>query len=361
MFLDQIPHLLCGFLLRYLNVLLYASSDNYFFVEAERLLHEGNRRNASVISLMAVRGLAKIIKSSTHYFLGHIMAVVMILESQTLHTHASALMHTSADPLNIAAPAPVSRSVLSAIIFMVCTVGLRVFFKGVKAAIVYNVSVLLLTLFLDKIGRLLFGPRSFVPYAARLLSSILLSSLHLAWTQAMICIPSSSTPASSSLEKSSPSTWRILALPSLFLTAVQILLNNFPRLFLRLSLFLVPEHVLRNAQPWQPKLASLILVTLCRLLLYFPARIALTLTEVRLLPEGDQTIIPSVRGRGARIGELGVFEHSSPGVSGVGVSSGLGTRFGLDLGRWDTVLWLWELHVKNSLVQFAVKAMMGRD
>lgn len=52
MSIDQLPHLLCGLMLYYLNIMLYASSDNYLFLEAERLLYEVNRPNASVFSVL---------------------------------------------------------------------------------------------------------------------------------------------------------------------------------------------------------------------------------------------------------------------------------------------------------------------
>ncbi|KAH8425786.1 uncharacterized protein LDX57_003530 [Aspergillus melleus] len=298
----------------------------------------------------------------------------MILEAETLHTHSSTLMR--ADTGNPSIPAPVSRSILSACVFLVRTAGLRVFFKGIKAAIVYRASFLLTSLFLEKIERVMIGPRSIVPFVARVLSTVFLSNLHLAWTQATISIPSSSlvtsAPTSSPFDR--PSSWRILALPSLFFAAVQILMDLLPRILLRLVITLVPETE-RTASPWKAKLASQTLITACRLALHFPALTALTLIEVRLLPDSENTIVPSIRGRGARMSELGALGVTSPyarpgsgffwdagaGIdAGDGDGPGLETRLGLDLVRWATVLWLCELHVKNCLLQLAVEVLLGR-
>ncbi|KAI9036154.1 uncharacterized protein KD926_002242 [Aspergillus affinis] len=372
MFLDQILNAFCGMLLHYLNIVLYASSDNYMFIEAERLLHEFTRRDASIVSLFIMPVFAEVLKAFIHYFLGHILTLVMILEAETLHTHSSTLMQVSTGSPSI--PAPVSRSILSACIFLVRTAGLRVFFKGIRAAIVYRASFLLTTLFIEKIERLMICPRSFAPFVARVLSTVFLSNLHLAWTQATICIPSSalvlSAPRSASFDQ--PPSWRILALPSLFFAIVQILMDLLPRILLRVLITLIPEPE-RTASPWKAKLASQILITVCRLALHFPALTALTLIEVRLLPDLENTIVPSIRGRGARMSELGALGVTSPyarpgsgffwdvGASfGAGDGPGLHTRLGLDLVRWTTVLWLCKLHVKNCLLQFAVEVLLGR-
>lgn len=289
------------------------------------------------------------------------MAIVMILESEALHTNASISMPAGNGTSSIAAP--ISRSIFGTVIFLVRTAGLRVFFKGVKAAIFYRIAIHLLTLFIEKIERFILGPRSFAPVVARLLASVLLSDLHLTWTQATISFPSSSSSLSaSSLSTRSPSsTLRILALPSLFFAAVQILLDSLPRLFMRFSVAFFPEY-LRTADPWQCVLASKLLVNIFRLGLYNPALAALILTEARLLPEGDSTIVPSTRGRGARIGELGLLGILSSTLgSSAGDGPGLVSRLGWDLVRWPTMLWLWALYAKHCVVHFTVKFLLGRD
>ncbi|RJE22467.1 hypothetical protein PHISCL_05199 [Aspergillus sclerotialis] len=267
------------------------------------------------------------------YTLGHVFASILILESAKAH-------NTSSTESNNARKSPTSRNLLSMSSLLYRTRGIRIFLSGLPAAITYNVAQYLIA---NSLLTLIFGDGLLNP-VAEVLSSVLLSELHLHWTQATIL----AKPAKLTKLRHSKRRWKALAIPSLALAAAKVLMGSIPGYMHKATRIFAEgsdaSAELSVAHLVSTEVLAALLVLAIRLFVFLPASAVLEYVEVSFLARTDETVVPCLqKKRGAKVAELLEFENMP-----------------LDFGaahrvvRFSTCIWLLGLHLKKCAVVFCV-------
>ena len=273
------------------------------------------------------------------YYLSHVVAIMLILESERLHaTNQSTTDFVNDNIQN----QPNTRSLTRASSFLYRIGGLWMFVKGLQAGLVYRAVHFALTSLLQMV---LFRHDLLRPIA-HVISTVVLAELHMAWTHATIC----ATSSTGSLLKlrHNHKAWRKLLTPSLVYAAARAVIDYLPdaadssfNLFFKQASTHDPsEHYIAYFE-----VSTMLPTLILRMTVMLPAFIALILVEASFLPETETTIVPSTQGRKARMsalvwGKISKVRSGFPGIYG--------------LVRGSTFFWLWELHAKRCLLQSVV-------
>ncbi|KAB8206382.1 hypothetical protein P875_00021430 [Aspergillus parasiticus SU-1] len=340
MAINQIPRIIGFQILRSLNLLISSAGDNDLFGLAKDFFWNHPDEETGISdAFFYTYMIDTVINSLIDYYLSHVVAIMLILESERLH----ASNQSTADFINDNIQnQPTTRSVTRASSFLYRMGGLRMFLKGLQTGLVYRATHFALTSLLQMA---LFRHDLLSPIA-HVISTVVLAELHMAWTHATI----SATSSTGSLLKlrHNHKAWRKLLTPSLVCAAARAVIDYLPEaadssfnLFFKSASTHDPsEHYIAYFE-----VSTMLPTLILRMTVVLPAFIALILVEASFLSETETTIVPSTQGRRARMSAL-VWGKISK------VRSGFAGVYGLV--RRSTFFWLWELHAKRCLLQSVV-------
>lgn len=195
----------------------------------------------------------------------------------------------------------------------------------------------------------IFTPSALVQGAAYIVSSVMLSRVHMTWTHIMISNPSPKPwfRRFNADKKVAIESWKALALPSAVFATAQMLTIGLP--------FLVFVIFTSGPTDVQQQLMGLAAGGLCMLLLslsiLLPASVTLTRIEASFLPDDEDTIVPFDRTlNGARTADITLDgEDSAPSTP----------RKSLFVEAWRSFdkpsrLRLVKFYIKMALVQLMI-------
>ncbi|KAI9728108.1 MAG: hypothetical protein M1834_007824 [Cirrosporium novae-zelandiae] len=326
-----------------MNIFICPRGNDDLFLAVDNFLHypESELKHIRLllfikITSITLNGLYKI-----HYVLGHVVSSMLMLES--VQVHETAKNSIVVDKLHVK-QVPVSRKVVDALYFLYHAGGIRMFCKGLDAAIIYHLAQ-------DSVASLLetlVFRHAFLKPVAYLTSSALLAELHLHWTHATI-LATSSTRAYFRL-RHDKERWKILAVPALVYGTAELLMNNMPPYVRTFTTFLAesnsPVETGARTVVFTETLTAFIMLAL-RFLVPLPASITLTLIETSFLGTTKDTMVPFAKKRlSARTAEL--FSDQDIPVN---------FEAARKLVHVSTYLWLFELHIKKCLIHFSVELL----
>ncbi|PTU25373.1 hypothetical protein P175DRAFT_077158 [Aspergillus ochraceoroseus IBT 24754] len=226
--------------------------------------------------------------------------------------------------------------------------GIRLFFRGLKLAVIYQVTHYTLRAVLQEVAL----PGTFTMPLTYAIASMLLCELHLLWTECTISVrPPGLLPFAIRHETQ---RWKQLSVPA-FVHGLLLGLMKQVATASGLSELSSEQYLGGGTAILVGKeVAMTLYALLLRLVGLLPASVVLTLIEVRILPKGQETVVPFSTKRGLRTGEFFT-----------GIKSPLGFKSMRDSRRlfhMSQMIWLIELHLKkcmvlimmNSLAQFLV-------
>ncbi|KAE8147340.1 hypothetical protein BDV25DRAFT_169202 [Aspergillus avenaceus] len=277
------------------------------------------------------------ISSLIDYYFSHVVATMLILESERLHAMGQS---TTEFVRNIHEP-PTTRSVTRTTAFLYSSGGPQMLLRGMKAGITYYTALYTLTFIIHNV----FLRHQSLRPIARLIATALLTELHMTWTHSIIS--TTSPTASVSKLRHNRRIWTRLLVPSLVCASAQTIIDYLPeavshsydKLFSHIDPDSLPLHFLAYYDTF-----TILPALILRMGVVLPASIALTLVEANFLPESETTIVPAAKDRRARMSAL-VWGKISK------VRSGFGGVYGLV--RRSTYFWLWELHLKRGFLRTA--------
>ncbi|KAL1970747.1 hypothetical protein VTN77DRAFT_2581 [Rasamsonia byssochlamydoides] len=265
---------------------------------------------------------------------------MLMLES--VHVHEIAKDPTRVDEVGVK-QGPVSRKVVDALSFLYRTGGIRMFCKGLDAAIVYHPAQSSVTGLLQA----LVFRHPFLRPVAYIISSVLLAELHLHWTHATISATSSCFRL-----RHDRGRWKTLTIPALVHATAKVLMDYMPTYVKTSVTFLVEQHAPVEIRARKvviiTEVLSAFLMLALRFFVLLPASITLMLIEASFVPKTEETIVPSAEKpqRRARIAEL--FSNQDTPVN---------WETARRLVHCSTHLWFLELHIKKCLIQLSVELL----
>ncbi|KAE8354847.1 hypothetical protein BDV28DRAFT_130072 [Aspergillus coremiiformis] len=341
MAIDRIPNIVGFQILHSLSLLISSAGDNDLFDLAKYFFWNPIDQDTHMTDYMFYTYMIDLfINGLIDYYFSHVVAIMLILESERLHASNKSTADFVNDNIR---NQPTTRSLVSTSSFLYHTGDLQIFLKGLQMGVVYRAAHLAITNLLEIT---LFRHRLLMP-VAHVISTLVLAELHMAWTHATI----SATSSTGSLLKlrHNHKTWRTLAMPSLVGAVARALIEYIPDaadssfdLFFR-----KPEDSVHYVALFE--VSTMLPTLILRVSVVLPASIALILLEASFLPETETTIVPGTNGRRARMSAL-VWGKISK------IRSGFGGVYGLVRG--STYFWLWELHAKRCLLQTAVDTVI---
>lgn len=341
MLLNRVPSLVGFQLLRSLGLLISSAGDNDLFDLVKQFFWDNPDDVSGIPNSIYYSYIFDVVTNSLiDYYLSHVVAVMLILESERLLATNRSTAGFVDDNIR---SQPITRSLNRTASFLYHMGGLPMFLKGIQMGLVYRVAHFASTSLLHMV----FFRHYLLSPIAPIISTVALAELHMAWTHSTI----SATSSTGSLLKLRPNrkTWRRLLIPSLIYAAARALIEYLPdaadssfNLFFKG--FNYEEHSEHYIAYFE--VSTMLPTLILRMTVVLPASIALILIEASFLPETETTIVPSTQGRRAKMSELvwGKIGKARSGFSGV-----------YGLVRGSTYLWLWELHAKRCLLQTAVE------
>lgn len=282
--------------------------------------------------------------------MGHVFATMLILEGE--RTPTPSRYSDTEHQKDHSHGSRITDSPLKTFTFLRATGGTRMLFRGLSISILYHVCLYLFTATLH----LLTGPSIFATTLADILARVLLSELHLTWTQATICARASAFVSPTH----NPQRWSALLIPTLVrATAGQpCCISPTP------STAPAPSSS-RTCQSTPPRtdglvphlfafgeVGTLFPWVLIRVFVLMPATIALTLVEARFLDDAEATILPDATGR-RRAKMRDFVDGRMRLIRKEGVGQGV-YRF----VRGKTFIGLCRLHAIKCSVEFVVECVV---
>ncbi|KAE8374439.1 hypothetical protein BDV26DRAFT_284245 [Aspergillus bertholletiae] len=255
MALDQIPRIIGFQILCSLNLLIFSLNANNVFD-----LHISGALFYIYVIDMVINSLhANYTRIPDYYYLSHVVAIMLILESERLHaTNQSTADFVNGNINN----QPTTRSLARASSFLYHTGGLRMFLNGLQAGLVYHIVHFVLTGLLQMV---LFRHVLLRPIAQIL----------------------------------STRAWGKLLIPSLVCSAAHAAIEYLPGA--ADSSF---DLFFKDASPYYIayfEVSTMLPTLVLRMIAVLPASVALVLVEASFLPETETTIVPSTHDRRARM------------------------------------------------------------